>query len=176
MIVAIFGSFFTSLAISYAWWTKVRIISLRQDIYDKRDQLFDLSLGFGTLEDPAYRATRRHLNHVAQTVDAISFDMLMYAASKRDNERIQIQSTNPQLQIEIEKTLNWCARRIVNSLLRETFLGRILLFRSRIRGLTSVMEGQFIRTIGNTWLKSFYPEKIDNYKKPQRPTVVAQPC
>ena len=30
--------------IYYAWWTKIRVVKLRQDIFDKRDELFDLAI------------------------------------------------------------------------------------------------------------------------------------
>lgn len=159
MVYIILGSALMSLSVSYAWWLHVRIIDLRQDIYDKRDALFDIATELGALDDPAYRQARRHLNHIARTVEFVSFDILVYIGKNAPSVS-NLETDNERLRQAIDETMGWCAKRIVNSLLYETFSGWILIARFRLRGIVTALESRLTEKM-RQWLASSYPESVD---------------
>lgn len=61
-----------SLALTYAWWTRYRVIALRQDLFSLRDELWDLMRAEGKLDHPAHRALRDHLNRLILIAPALS--------------------------------------------------------------------------------------------------------
>lgn len=71
------GVLMVSLATTYAWWCRVRVINLRQDIFDIRDRLFDEAVALGEVDDPAHQDARAHLNRLA-TAKIISIPVLGY--------------------------------------------------------------------------------------------------
>lgn len=50
------------LAITYAWWAKVRIDIFRQRLFRERDNLWLFAFEEDALEDPAYMQARKHIN------------------------------------------------------------------------------------------------------------------
>ena len=176
MILIISGSLIASLALSYAWWTHVRIVRLRQDIFDKRDELFDIASRLDRLDDPAYRAARRHLNSAANAAKVISFEFLFYVMGQEgDTENIIPETNNEHLQQAINESLTWCAERIVDSLFTETFVGILLILRFKVRGIVSHLERPF-RVWCYQWLVSLDPAHIDLVTSAAQKEAVARPC
>lgn len=169
MLYIMVGTLILSASASYAWWTRVRIIDLRQDIFDERDELFDVAMRLDALDDPAYRAARRHLNHIARTVDFISLELLVYVGQHLP-PLDPIHTENEPLRNAIDDACVSCARRIVHSLLRETVSGRILLLRFRLRGIVTALEKQVTDRM-MIWLSSGYPESVDRVN-----TLAEQPA
>ena len=127
MIWVFIGMMLVSLAITHAWWARVRIILLRQDLFDLRDELFSVALRLECFDDEAYRDARNHLNSVARIADTISVPLLSYLSCGPVPERERPRSDIPELQVAIEQTLENCALRIQRYLLRQTFTGLITL-------------------------------------------------
>ncbi|MBV6459396.1 MAG: hypothetical protein HONBIEJF_02544 [Fimbriimonadaceae bacterium] len=70
--------FVCSSAITYAIWTRVRVILLRQSILEIRQGLFLAALDHRAFQDPGYVATRRHLNLLAETANHLSMANMVY--------------------------------------------------------------------------------------------------
>ena len=148
MLLIFVGMMMISLALSYAWWYKVRVIRLRQDLFDARDALFDSALEMGALDDPAYRAARRHLNAIVQLADAITLPVLAFVLHRGVSRNEMLNSNNVCLQKEIDAALDRCADRLVTYLLRETFTGLIVVPILRLVRIRAVVESQARR-----WLR-----------------------
>lgn len=154
------GMMMVSLAVSHAWWCRVRVISLRQDLFDLRDGVFGVAMRLECFQDPAYRDARRHLNAVARIADTISIPTVVYVLLGQIPERERPRSDNEHLQAAIDDTLERCALRIQRYLLRETFTGRIVAPAVRAIRMTSILEEQIIRWV-RRWLVSAGPEYMD---------------
>lgn len=160
MLLIVIGTLTTSLALSYAWLTRIRVIRLRQFVLEMRDALFDVANGLGALDDPAYRAARSHLNAVANSVGEITFDLLLYETTVDPAcGEATPPSKIPALQSAIDEKLSLCTTRIVQSLLRETFVGWVLSCRFKLRGIASVLERSVTRWCIH-WVFSTAPEHV----------------
>lgn len=140
MFLIFMGMVAISLALSYAWWCRIRVINLRQDIYDLRDSLFDAAVELEVLDDPAYQATRLHFNSIAKYADAITLPVLAYVYHLGLPENVRLKSKNPLLQQKIDATIDICAERLKGYLLRETFTGRVVLPLMRLARVGTVLE------------------------------------
>ena len=127
MLLVILGSLIISLALSYAWWTRVRVVNLRQDIFDIRDELLDEAADCSGLQDAAYKQARAWLNGMAAGAHVIaSGPVLVYihtlqrrteSASKRPKSDIA------KLNKAIDSAVSKCGLRIARYILRETLPG-----------------------------------------------------
>lgn len=154
------GVLLISFVTTHAWWTTVRVVRLRQDVFDIRDNLFDVAAETRTFDDPAYRHARHHLNSVARIADTINLYMLGYLLNANLTQRERPTSNNAVLQHAIDASLEVCTERIRRYLMRETFTGLIAIpFVQTIR-MTSVIEDQ-IRKWVRRWLISSAPESVD---------------
>lgn len=108
----------------YAWWTKIRVLKLRQDIFDKRDHLFDVAARLDEFDDPGYRAARLHLNSMLDMAKYFSVQSVEYMVKVGHLAPVkQTVSPNKELQEAIDDTFNWLIDRIAKYLIRETFSG-----------------------------------------------------
>jgi hypothetical protein len=113
--------------IAYAWWVKIRVMRLRQDLYDVRDQLFDVAADRKGSEDPAYVAARDHLNSVAAISADLSIPLLIFLISQSDGEEfVRPISKDAELQAAIDKMYRWSADRLSSYILKETLSGCFL--------------------------------------------------
>ena len=145
MVLIIVGMLAVSLALSYAWWCKVRVIRLRQDLFDMRDALFDAALEIGCLDDPAYRAVRRHFNAIAGTAGFITIPVFVFLLHRGVVKNQLLNSENSQMQKVIDSALESCANRVIVYLLKETFTGAIVLPIVRLARIGWIVEDQ-VRT------------------------------
>jgi hypothetical protein len=114
------------------------VLALRQDIYDKRDELFDVALKLGRLDDPAYRRTRDVLNVMAMSAKHISpYFMMSVARSSRRFSSGRPVSADPRMDREIEIALRWLSERILRYLLKECVSGWLI---GELVGAGSVQE------------------------------------
>jgi len=155
------GMVLASLVVTYAWWVKIRIINLRQDIFDIRDGLFDRALHLQALSDPAYRETRDHLNTVASTVHCLSLMVIFYSLGRGvlASAEGRFKTENAQLQAAIDDALESSSLRVARYLLRETLMGvvcEIMAFPNRLR---DVAESQLLRW-SRRWVYSQSPDEI----------------
>jgi hypothetical protein len=123
MIWVFAGVCLISFSLTYAWWVKARVVCLRQDIFDIRDDLFDVALELGVLDDTAYRDARDHLNNIASAASLFSIPFFATCVSQAGESRAFDKTSNAKLQEAIDKRVRRCASRIGNYLLYETFTG-----------------------------------------------------
>ncbi len=113
--------------IYYAWWTKIRVVKLRQDIFDKRDELFDLAITVQASDDPAYQAARMHLNSMLDMVKYFSVQSVEYMIKVGHlSPTPHMTSKDPKLEAAIADTFEWLVRRIAKYLIHETFSGFLI--------------------------------------------------
>lgn len=160
MIWLVFGVTLISFVTTHAWWSVVRVVRLRQDVFDIRDRLFDAAADTTAFDDPAYRDARHHLNSVARIADTISISNLGFLLHANFGQRDRPVSTNTALQEAIDASLERCTERILTYLLRETFTGLVVLPFVRMIQMTSVVEDQLARWV-RRWLISSAPESLD---------------
>lgn len=76
-IQLIFATFVLSMTLSYAWWLRIRVWALRQDLFTIRDRLWDRMRAEGTLDHPAHRWYRNNLNSLIRFAPALSFTTIV---------------------------------------------------------------------------------------------------
>lgn len=157
------GPLLISLAVSYAWWSKVRVIRIRQDIFDKRDELFDLAVELNGLDDPAYRFARDHLNALAATVESLSLPALFFVAAEMCGDdapsTTRPRHADPRMDEKIVATMGWCSTRIMRYLLRETASGLILSGPGKVIGYSNAIKTLMTRN-AKAWVSSSYPDDL----------------
>ena len=160
MIWLTFGVLLISFVTTHAWWSIVRVVRLRQDVFDIRDHLFDVAHETNTFSDPAYRDARHHLNSIARIAESINLYMLGYLLHANVEHRERPQSDNLVLRKAIDASLEACTERIKNYLLRETFTGLIAMPFTRTIRMTGLVEEQLQKWV-RRWLTSSAPESLD---------------
>ena len=166
-IFLIIGMLTVSFALTYAWWCKVRVIRLRQDIFDRRDELFDLAAKLAGHSDPAYKDARRQLNTIASVADTISIPVFLYWIYRGERTKREVhQHADPQMQAAIDEALMWCAERVARYLLRETLDGVFLMLRFWISGIPQPIKAG-ISDVIEEWVNSETPRKIESYLSAQ---------
>jgi len=161
MIALSIGMVLASLSITYAWWVRIRVINLRQDIYDIRDRLFDKALALESLSDPAYREAREHLNKVAAIVNRLSLMVLAFVLGQGRSEPMgdRFKTSNFELQHAINESLEASSSRLAHYLFRETLTGAfcsLLLIRTRV---SDVVEAQLLKW-SRRWVYSQSPDEM----------------
>ena len=161
MVWLVAGMLIVSLSLSYAWWVKVRVVCLRQDIYDLRDRLFDRASDMRVLDDPAYLDVREHLNAVAASAEMITVPVLAFLLHNGVQGKPFVKSGNAELQKVIDETIELCVCRIVHYLRWETFTGIIILPIVLFDRLGTILEDQALKWV-RRWLFSRSPEEIES--------------
>lgn len=122
-----FGMFLVSSAIAYAWWCHVRVIGLRQDLFDIRDEMWDEARALGCFDDPAYRSAREHLNGVATHSSSFTLPVLAFVMANRPPggyPRLQ-RSENQDVRQIIDRALTRSSARLASYLVNESLTGWI---------------------------------------------------
>ncbi len=158
------GCSLVSGAISYAWWMRVRVIDLRQDIFDVRDELFDCALEFDGHDDPAYKLVREHLNTLASTAPIISLMLLASVLGRNIPEgfsdfKKKMTSSDPRLQEGIELALSKSSDRVCRYLIFETFTGIVAYSVSLVVNLSGVLASQML-VWTTRWVNSDNPKEF----------------
>lgn len=160
VIWLIIGTFLVSGGLTYACWVRLRVMFLRQDIYDARDRLFDLAADEGALSDPGYVAFRERLNILARTADAISFPLIVYALATTQYPPAAIpESSNHKIRDEIEKITIELGGRIQRYLYWETAAGWVLVVVLGLVQLKEFAEDQS-RKGAVAWVRSDMPRGL----------------
>lgn len=163
----IFGTMLVSLSLTYAWWVKIRVVCLQQDLFDLRDGLFDFAADHGCLDDEAYSEARNQLNAVISGAELLTIPIVAYMLKHGAGPRETKKSSNTALQQEIDGTLKECVARIYRYLMLETFTGlfvRPVLYAVRI---SAIMEDQALVWI-RRWLRSDSLARFDRYDNAPR--------
>lgn len=135
MIWLIFFGVFTLLAstgVSYLWWIRVREMRFRQDIFSVRDDLFDLAVASGLVDDPAYIAFREYLNNMLLFAHHLSIPVMVHMAKFPLSSEPFPRSENKCLQRAIEDATTTVSNRIVRFLRYETMIGLVVELATRV--------------------------------------------
>jgi hypothetical protein len=124
LYIAVLG---LSGVIAYLYWIKIRVIRLQQEIFDKRDDLFDRAAELNALDDSAYQSARYCLNGLVRFVPYLSLPLVIYMVS-HDNgtEETLPKSSNLELQHSIDEVFSWTAQRLYRYIVRETATGWVV--------------------------------------------------
>lgn len=115
-----------SLVLAYALWVKLRVVLLRQALFEIRDDMFDQVAALGRLDDPAYLVRRASINSVIRisgTLTPVTIAYLVGTATPADMPT----STDKNVQDVLLKTHDRVVRRLTRYISRETLTG-VLLF------------------------------------------------
>ena len=140
------GTFLGGCALTYLMWTTVRVVFLRQDIFEIRDRLWFAAQAAGGLDDPAYIEARHHINVMATMASWFSLSvveaMLKFAAQRvrRDGTNVALprRSDDEVLQQAIDRAYAECTRRITNYMLYDCVSGWIYRYGLRRYEFTEV--------------------------------------
>ncbi|MCK4660788.1 MAG: hypothetical protein KAV82_14810 [Phycisphaerae bacterium] len=124
--ILVIGIVFVSGGLGYACWVRVRAIRLTEDLFAKRDELFDLAADLGMLHDEGYRLARQHINSLIRLTNTISVPVIYFLycspLPKADPPRCEDQ----RLQQAVDQTMVWVTNRIGTYLMRETAIGIVI--------------------------------------------------
>ncbi len=135
------GVILLSAGVSYAWWTKVRVLWLRQDIYDLRDELFMASARYSLTHDEAAKSARDHLNTLARIAPVISIPFVVTAIRTGVVEVRELpRSDDTRLDSLIKEAMNKADRRIARYLAKETLTGWLFVILSRVVLMTWLLQ------------------------------------
>lgn len=125
-----FGSFVISSLLLYAVWSHLRVLFLRQSLFEIRDILWDQAHNLGCFDDPAYLKSRRHMNAMIDLCSLYSYHSLFsLAADCKDYATpAKIRSANEQMQSAIEAAYSAAGDEVMSFILLKRASGlRILL-------------------------------------------------
>jgi len=75
------GCFMVGCGIAYAWWIRIRVWLLRQDLFVIRDGLWYAMRDAGKLDHPAHRKARQNLNVMIRFAPRLSIRVINEFAS-----------------------------------------------------------------------------------------------
>lgn len=138
--------FVLSLIVTYAAWVKVRVVLLRQRLFEIRDGLFDEVLLLGALDDPGYRDARTRMNANIRFVPALSIPVMYFLGNSYDGDGVPVvHSDNPDVQKAIDRARESMHRAIYRYVMRYTasglLLSILLIALPRNRSKRRVIEG-----------------------------------
>ena len=96
-IMLITGVFLLSSTITYMWWTKFRIIVLRQELFLIRDNLWFEMQEAGKLDDPGYQFVRSSFNRAIQAASLWSFTFLLQVQRTMTVDDREIKNTHKMI-------------------------------------------------------------------------------
>ena len=149
------GIVIISVASAYAWWTRIRVLKLRQDLFDIRDHLFDAAVACGAVEHPAHAEARQHLNHLARSAELISVPMVIFAlGTKISVSAIDVRAIeNQELRRAVVIALGESAARIRTYIFYHTGLGLLMQCVFRILMIEKALEMGGARLV-TKWVES----------------------
>lgn len=121
----IIGFALIGLSLGYACWVKVRVIRLREDLFEIRDDLFDAARRLNGFNDPAYREARIHIHALITMADSISIPCVLFL-SQSASEKESASSSNPAMQEAIDKAKRLYIQRTQRYLFGETLGGLLV--------------------------------------------------
>lgn len=153
------GALLFSITVGYACWVKIRVIRLTEDLFAIRDGLFDKICDLAAFDDPAYRATREHLNVLIRLVPTLSVPVIVHwgsiAGSESSKESFPA-SDHKDVQEAIAAAFLKAGERVLRYLRNETLGGIALLLLSFcIRTVKQVSPESLARSFASDTPKEF---------------------
>ena len=154
-ILLAIASFMLGVSISYAVWSKVRVVFLREELFTIRDHLWDVARKHEAFDDPAYVDAREHFNAAVVATPMCSVSILERVAGHVGGGVEFRRSDNEEFQAAID-----CAYRQMTSLcLRYIFLWRASGWLHILKWNTITARRKLIR-----WLESSDPVELREYE------------
>jgi hypothetical protein len=122
IVELVIGVLLISGSVTYGLWTIIRVLQLRQDIYDLRDFLFDEAQKIGALGDPAYRDLRNTLNGLARIADRVSVPATVYLFLQDPPSGSAASARRESSREDVERLVQSVYTRLTNRLARYLFL------------------------------------------------------
>lgn len=132
-----------SLAISYAWWVRLRVWLLRQDLFNLRDELWQQMSENGTLEDESYQQTRNALNQLIRLAPYFSFFVLARILLEDTGEVSRPLMILPQVRTARSQLVS----RLMGYMLQESLIGLIAVTIAHIYRCKESSEKQIAKWI-----------------------------
>lgn len=146
-----------TLAAFYMYWTRLRVIVLRQQLFAIRNDLWDKARELDALDDPAHKEEREKFNKMIRNAHELSLPNLLYTiiAFKDDEEESNIVSDNPELMKAIEVASDRAVRCIIRY---------IVLYRPISGGLVTALVGVTLSVHGSIarWFRGNGPTKLES--------------
>lgn len=173
----VIGVVLVSGAITYSLWIVVRVLLLRQDLYDLRDHLFDEAAKIGALKDPAYRDLRNTLNGLARIADRVNIPTAVSIAIQEPPRRGDTPTGRPEspredVQHLVDVVYDRLSQRLLRYLLLETAPGWVLLLAFLVALLPLGLAMAVSRALANQ-LRSQGIRRISCLVRTRLPEVVA---
>lgn len=122
----ILGAALVSAGLSYAWWVKLRVWMLRQDLFRIRDEMWDAMRAKGLLDDPAHREARDSINTMIRVASSLSFFSILKLIESGLHAFRKI-SSDEELPLEVRIARTEAFIRISQYLLYDTLTGLAIL-------------------------------------------------
>jgi hypothetical protein len=160
------GSLIIGLAISYAYWCRVRVTFLREDLFIIRDSLWESARELDRFDDPAYQKTREMFNTCIRAASFMSLpqvigSLVMARADESVNED-ELKSDCKEMQAAIDEAGQKLVKRVSTYLLRDRFVSGSLLVIVAIVTLGSTVK-----------LLRFASMIVDSWRKSQGPSILS---
>ena len=153
------GMLLISCAAAYAWWCRVRVIDLRQDLFDIRDDMWDDARRLGCFSDPAYRSTREHLNGVATHASSFTFPILAVVMANRPEGGYPARPTSERHDVQkiLDRALYRSSNRLTSYIVNESLIGWIVSTISAI-ALVGGYTKRLADDSSTSWMRSNYSD------------------
>ncbi len=163
MVALIAGTCLLAAILTHAWWRRVRVVNLRQDIFDVRDRLFDSAAELNGFDDLGYRTARDHLNAVASIAQHLTVAMVVYVLSCGVEPRERPRAATPMLEKAIDEAYRACSMLVFNLLFRKTLTGVVTRLLVYSLNLQASIEKRIAESIEQV-VRSDVPERIESSK------------
>jgi hypothetical protein len=105
---------------------KMRIICVREDLYEVRDALFDVAARKECVWDPAFREAYDHIGHLTQIIDLLSVELVKSSAFYARPLRPRQRACDDELQRFIDDAYRKSALRVWGFLFDESLTRRFV--------------------------------------------------
>lgn len=112
-----------AVGVYYAWWIKIRVWLLREDLFVLRDSLWDYAMDHGLLKDERYRRAREGINALIRVAPALSLFTVFHILKEEKREPgVPAREEDATIDAAIEEAVN----RVAHYLFYQTASGFIV--------------------------------------------------
>lgn len=149
------GTFLLTFVVCSAWWIRVRVILLREELFAVRDELWDRAFELEKLNDSAYQEMREHINALIQAAGYVTFITLILATMSGRNPPERRRSEDEQLQESIDLAYTKVAKSVLGYCLDDTLTGKLGKMFAKLAGV-----GGWLVELSQNWVRSSEPELL----------------
>ena len=144
-LMLIIGVVLLTMPILNTWWNRYRILRFREDVYGKRDALFDIAAEKNFLWDKPVAEAIEHLSNLAQTADYLSLPLIVSTVPFLPGSTPRENAQDCEMQLITDQWYAWSAKRTLDFLILESLCGRLFLSLALINLHEKEVE-QFVRS------------------------------